>query len=343
MVRSEPPITGARTRIAVAVAALVVCAAAAFALASSSPAHSVEQPTITGEPIVGEALTASDVGDSAFYKWQRCDPALTSCEDSSAYSSSWTDIPGAAGVGARAYTLLPDDLGFFIRVLAKRSKWSWYYKASAPVGPVTESVSSDPEPLPGAALLPRHGIRLAATAVSGTVKFKPPGQAGFSVLTGTAVIPVGSVIDTRGSKVRLTAASGLFGSETSDDSVVFWRGLFRITQPAAVDAAAVAKLVQKLDCRGRRGAGAKSSAAGPQAQAAGKRRTRKLWGRGSGRYRTRGRGGTGSVRGTTWLTKDTCKGTRFYVKEGIGITVFDFGRKKKIKLGPRKTYFASRR
>ena len=82
-------------------------------------------------------------------------------------------------------------------------------------------------------------------------------------------------------------------------------------------------------------------AGGPTAVVSRKRRRRRVWGSGSGSYSTAGRGGTGSVRGTTWLTKDTCKGTKFKVTEGIGITVFDKKKKKKIKLGPGDKYFAA--
>jgi len=39
---------------------------------------------------------------------------------------------------------------------------------------------------------------------------------------------------------------------------------------------------------------------------------------------------------------DSCKGTKFRVTEGLGITVFDFKKKKKIKLGPGDKYFAAK-
>ena len=49
----------------------------------------------------------------------------------------------------------------------------------------------------------------------------------------------------------------------------------------------------------------------------------------------------GSVRADHRPGKDTCKGTKFKVTEGIGITVFDKKKKKKIKLGPGDKYFAA--
>lgn len=356
MTGSEPRIAGRVGRLAGGAAALIVCAATALALASASPAHDLDPPTISGDPIVGDTLTSSEVGDPGFYKWQRCDPAPVSqptvangrtsepspCGDATGGSPDWTDIPGASGEGARTYTVVPADIGYLIRVLAKERESSSHLVASAPVGPVTAPITviASPEPPAEAAPVPQHGVQLTATPLKGIVKVKPPGQAGFSVLTGASAIPVNSVIDTRGSEVQLTAATGPFGSETKDDSVFFRGGLFRILQPAATDSAAVAKLVEKLACRSG-SASATASAAGPEAVTAGKRK-RKLWGRGSGNYQTAGGGGTGSVRGTTWLTKDTCKGTRFYVSEGVGITVFDFDLDKLIDLGPGESYFASR-
>jgi hypothetical protein len=180
--------------------------------------------------------------------------------------------------------------------------------------------------------------------VEGSVKIKQPGQQGYSPLGGLAEIPVNSVIDTRGGKVELTAATGTLGETNSDQSVQFFQGLFRIKQAAAQNAVAIAKLVQKLRCPKRKGGQAKASkSSGPVATTARKRRRRRVWGSGTGSYGTAGSGGTGSVRGTTWLTKDTCKGTLFKVTEGIGITVFDKDLKKSIPLGPGQQYFARNR
>ena len=43
---------------------------------------------------------------------------------------------------------------------------------------------------------------------------------------------------------------------------------------------------------------------------------RKLWGDGRGRFRTRGRYGAATVRGTRWLTLDRCDGTKVRVVRG---------------------------
>jgi hypothetical protein len=314
---------------------LSVTFALVVVLSASSIATYGPPPVVTGDPVVGETLTSSDVGDSGIFKWQRCDPATTTCNPAAPHGSgSWPDIPDAT---EQSYLIAPEDLGFLIRVRAKGTSTGWQWATSQPVGPVTSPpapASAAPEPEP------EHGVALIGEPVSGTVKIKLPGTGAFSVLTGLSQIPVGSIIDTRGSRVELTAATGALGSRSPDQSVQFYAGLFRITQPPAPDSPATAKLVEKLVCGPASDSkAARASGAGPTAVAAGKNR-RKLWGSGSGGYRTSGRGSTGSVVGTTWLTKDTCGGTLTRVTEGAGVTVFDKEERKSVLVGPGEKYFA---
>lgn len=333
-----------RRRTTTAVA-LVALGAIAVALASVSSARVGSTPTISGTPEVGETLVSSVSG---LYRWQRCDPAINTCVDAAANDSNWSDITGAR---EQTYTVVLADVGFFIRVLTKGTNLGEQWSASAPVGPVP-APPAPPAPPPGGTitapatveeLVPQHGVQVLAEPVGdGTVKWKGPGQTAFNVLTELSLIPVGSTIDTRGSRVRLVAATGAFGSESADHPIDFYAGLFKLIQKPGVNAPATAKLAGKLACGKKKGGKkASASAAGPKAVASRKRRRRRLWGSGSGNYSTSGSGGTGSVRGTTWLTKDTCKGTNFKVTEGLGITVFDFKKKKKIKLGPGDKYFAA--
>jgi hypothetical protein len=304
---------------------LLALAAIAVALASASSAQRPAlRPTVTGTPLVGETLVSSQAD---LHRWQRCDPAVSTCVDAAASDGNWSDIAGAR---APTYTIVDGDVGFFIRVLAKGTNLGEQWTASTPVGPITGQP-------------PLHGVRVLVEPVDGTVKVKEPGQNAFNVLTELGLIPVGSMIDTRGGRVQLTAATGGFGSEAADHPIDFYAGLFKIKQKRGVNAPAIAKLAGKLAC-GKRKGGKKASASsgGPKAFESRRRRKRRVWGSGSGNYSTSGSGGTGSVRGTTWLTKDTCKGTTFKVTEGIGITVFDFKKKKKIKLGPGDKYFAAK-
>ena len=68
-------------------------------------------------------------------------------------------------------------------------------------------------------------------------------------------------------------------------------------------------------------------------------RARKLWGRGKGRFRTRGRNSSATVRGTTWLQKDTCTTTTTVVREGV-VIVKDFAKRKNVRVKAPKRYVA---
>ncbi len=326
-------------RLATTGATLLALAAIAVALASVSSARVGPSPTISGTAEVGQTLVAST---SSLYRWQRCDPAVNTCVDAAANDNNWSDITGAR---EQTYTIVLADVGFFIRVITKGTNLGEQWAASAAFGPVPAPPPLPPGtiiPVPEQGLVPLHGVQVLAQPVEGTVKWKAPGQTAFNVLTELSLIPVGSTIDTRGSRVRLVAATGALGSDSADQPVDFYAGLFKILQKPGVNARAKAKLTQKLACKKKKGGKKASvSSGGPRAVESRRRKRRRLWGSGSGSYSTSGSGGTGSVRGTTWLTKDTCKGTKFKVTEGLGITVFDFKKKKKIKLGPGDTYFAA--
>jgi hypothetical protein len=324
---------GNRLTLAALGAALIAFALVAPSGAPAAPPGA--KPTITGTTVVGQTLTASATASgTGVYKWERCDPAISAdCSGSAGTDSNWVTVAG--GNGVQTYTLTAADLGAFIRVQAHDTVLgSQGFVASDPVGPVLA-----PPPGTAPSVLPEHGVHLLGETTEGTVKFKPPGAKNFSPLVGVTVIPVGSIINTRRGTILLTAATGELGNRDPDNSMEFFDGLFKIKQGAATDAPAIAKLMGKLSCGDGGKKSMASASSGPQAVAAG-RRKRRLWGRGSGSYGTAGGGGTGSVVGTTWLTKETCNGTFFKVTEGVGIVVDAKGKKKDVFLEPGETYFA---
>ena len=333
----------------VGAATVLVAAVVASAIASDGC-----RPTIVGDPVVGNVLsvsfategpTASGPSDEfdGLYRWQTCDPATADCFASTHHDdSNWTNLPASDPDPHNdpTYSIVSSDAGHFIRVLTHDNSLGSKWRASDPVGPVTEPPKAA-EPTPP--LEPEHGISFLVQPAGGTVRIKPPGQSGFTPLEGLQKIPVNSVIDTRAGTVQLTAATGNLGETTEDNTVDFWDGLIRLEQSGDTNAAATARLVQKLRCAKRKGGGAKATkSSGPIARSSGKRR-RRVWGSGHGNYKTSGGGGTGSVRGTTWLTKDTCRGTFFKVTDGIGISVFDFDLGQTFDLGPGQSYFARNR
>ena len=188
---------------------------------------------------------------------------------------------------------------------------------------------------------PRHGISVLVERTAGKVKVKAPGKK-FTNFKKVESVRVNSLVDTRGGRVEVTAATGNYGETTPDNSVAFYDGLIRLKQSRAHNSRATAKLAGKLQCPRQAGQAKAAESSGPVATTSRKRR-RGVWGSGSGNYATSGRGGTGSVRGTTWLTRDTCRGTFFKVKDGIGITVFDSDLRQRFNLGPGQSYFARNR
>ncbi len=127
-------------------------------------------------------------------------------------------------------------------------------------------------------------------------------------------LPNGTEVDTRKGRVTITASAGKGKTEKSD----FYDGLFKVSQTKALT---TVTLSEKLTgCKKR---SAKASAA------AKKPKTRKLWGNGKGKFRTRGQYGAATIRGTQWLVQDTCTSTIFKVKQG-SVNVRDDVKKKTV-------------
>jgi hypothetical protein len=66
---------------------------------------------------------------------------------------------------------------------------------------------------------------------------------------------------------------------------------------------------------------------------------RQVWGNGKGRFRTRGRYGAATVRGTRWLTVDRCDGTLFRVAQGV-VQVNDVPRRRQVTVRAGGSYLA---
>ncbi len=75
------------------------------------------------------------------------------------------------------------------------------------------------------------------------------------------------------------------------------------------------------------------------AAAAAKPKSRKLWGDGKGKFRTRGQYGAATIRGTKWLVQDSCAGTLVQVTSG-SVLVRDNVKKKNVIVRKGKRYTA---
>ena len=151
-----------------------------------------------------------------------------------------------------------------------------------------------PVPTPAPTATPRTNRSVAATETKGTVLVKLRGTKRFVPLSA-AVIGNGTEVDARKGTVELTTAAG--------ETARFSQGRFKVAQVRGVT---TLTLSEKLSCPKPRRAHA----------AAKKVKRRKLFGDGKGRFQTRGQFGAATVRGTKWLTTDTCTTTTVKVTQG---------------------------
>lgn len=170
---------------------------------------------------------------------------------------------------------------------------------------------------------PTGGQSANVTPVRGTVLVKEPGSNTFVVLRGADQIPLGSQLDTTIGAVSVTLARG-----SARDTSEFYDGRFTLLQ---ANANAIGEL--------RLGGGDFDVCLRPAVLAAHKRPVRRLWGSGRGRFKTRGRYSSATVRGTRWLTEDLCGGTETRVEEGV-VAVYDVVRRLTFNVPAGKSYFA---
>jgi hypothetical protein len=159
---------------------------------------------------------------------------------------------------------------------------------------------------------PKTGKSIVVQRASGTVLISKRGSRKATRLGSRAVaLPVGSSVDTSRGTVRLTSTHNRSGSKLQ--SAVFYDGAFTVTQSKG------STPVTELALAGGdfSGCAAQKKRTGVFRVNAAASARRKLWGRGKGRDRTRGRNGTATVRGTTWLTEDLCEGTMATARSGV--------------------------
>ena len=188
----------------------------------------------------------------------------------------------------------------------------------------TFTVLLNPAPAPPPLTPPVAGKTVNVKPVSGTVKIRRPGSTRFVTLTAEAQIPVGSSIDTRRGRISITAAQG--GGRTA--AADFFDGLFKLTQTKRSKVTSLT-LTERLSCPRKASATA----------AAKKKKKRRLWGDGSGKFRTKGKHSAATVVGTRWLVEDRCKSTLTRVVRGR-VSVRDFAKKKTVTVRAGKRYTA---
>jgi Divergent InlB B-repeat domain/RTX calcium-binding nonapeptide repeat (4 copies) len=171
---------------------------------------------------------------------------------------------------------------------------------------------------------PTPAVNVNATPLRGLVLVREPGTGRFVELTAADQLPVGTQVDTTNGAILLTAARA--GGIT--DTTEFFDGLFTIQQESPT-------ALTELQLNG----GDFSCLTGTFSWQKNKKPVRRLWGSGKGKYRTRGRYSSATVRGTRWKTEDRCDGTLTLVEEGI-VAVRDFIRNANVVLRAGQSYLA---
>ena len=170
---------------------------------------------------------------------------------------------------------------------------------------------------------PRPARRSTRCPRAARCRIRLAGTNRFVELEEGQQIPVGTVVDTPKGRVTLVAAGG----QQAD----FFDGIFRIGQGKGARPLTTLTLVEKLTC----------PKAG-SAIAAAKKKKRRLWGDGSGKFRTKGKHSAATVVGTRWLVEDRCTSTLTRVIRGR-VSVRDFVKKKTVIVRAGKKYVAKPR
>lgn len=191
--------------------------------------------------------------------------------------------------------------------------------ATTPTTPATTQTATTAT----TATTPQLAQTIVGQTSTGSVLVKVPGTNTFVPIGSLKQIPNGSVINAGGGTVALTFALPSGVSETAS----FWGGEFTVTQ--APGGAVKLGLTggsfagcpkpkggkHHHSLRGARSRGARSLANSkkPAKKKPGST-VRSLWSNAKGSFTTKGQNGSAAVLGTTWLIRDQCDGTYFYVK-----------------------------
>ena len=151
------------------------------------------------------------------------------------------------------------------------------------------------------------GTTAAAVPVSGSVFIGDGAER--RLLTSRSIVPVETHIDATEGEVELTFETAPEDTATYGEFQhgVFFDGAFTVHQGTG-DSLVELRLTGELD------EGSAGEARASQRKR--KRKRRRVWGSAKGEFRTTGRHGAATVRGTRWLVEDRPSGTFIKVTEG---------------------------
>jgi hypothetical protein len=175
---------------------------------------------------------------------------------------------------------------------------------------------------------PVAGESVVASKSKGIVKVTLPGTNDSFVLQDGQQLPMGTTFDTTRGRVNIRADQG---HGVANKKAWFYQGVFKLTQTKGKKPLTTLTMTGKLQCGGK----------GKASVALKKKKVRRLWGNGKGRFSTKGKHSAATVVGTKWLVEDRCNGTLTRVARGV-VKVRDFKKKKTVTVRAGHSYFAKR-
>jgi 6-phosphogluconolactonase (cycloisomerase 2 family) len=249
-------------------------------------------PASVTDPVVRIALSSLLTGSSAVPSQGSCSGDTCSLGPMDGGTSATIQVPVTAASIGTATTTASVSSELTDPNTANNSVSS----ATTVKAPASTTTSSN------ALSAPKLHKTADAYAVSGKVYVKLPGSKKFIPLSQAKTLPIGTVIDARHGTVELVFAKP--GGGTMEGQ--YWQGEFTFAQAKNGNVTVTLVGGDLAACKRT------SKRHAPVAIAAGGR-GRSLWSHVKGRFTTKGRAASGSVRGTEWLTQDTCAGTRISV------------------------------
>jgi hypothetical protein len=278
----------------------------ALAIDTENGVDSISAPvtlTVTGPP--APAISSAPVSGTTVTLTGTARPGVTiSVREGAAQVGSttadvngnWTVVLTNVAPGTHLYTAVATDP-------------AGNQSPASPPQTVTVAGPQPPEPPANPPLgspPPVAGKTLGTVIKSGTIKIKLPGTNTFVELAPGQQIPVGTTVDATHGRITLVAAGG----QRAD----FYKGIFKVSQTKGAKPLTTLTLAgPKPTCTTR----TKGHASAARLTRKKRVRTRRLWGSGHGAFRTKGQYSSATVRGTTWLTQDSCAGTLVRVTRGV--------------------------
>jgi len=188
----------------------------------------------------------------------------------------------------------------------------------APAAPIPGDHHEVPQPDLPPPSTPVAGESFNAEPTEGTVLVRRPQDGALIPLAQGASLPVGTRLDTRDGDVHIETAPAQ-GVERRVQWAEFTGATVRVAQGGA-------SRVVTLDlnhgdfesmCRSSQSRAPRRAAGRARSAQARGSSVRRVFARGRGRFRTRGRHAAATVRGTTWMVEDRCDGTLTRVTSGV--------------------------